>query len=200
VAAAVVLVLAGAVTGWLVAAKSAGRTLVLVTAREVPAGHVLIRADVRSVDLAGAEALGAFTVTETETVVGRSVMVPLVAGSLLTPRVLGAGGWPPVGQAVVSVLVKPGAGPVVQQGQQVGLVLLPNANAAEAGTGPAAGGPAAGGQQPAVVSGVVASSADAGQSQGTGSRVVSVVVAGTDAPGLAAAAATGRVALVLLPS
>jgi len=200
VVAAVVLVLVGAVTGWLVAAKSAGRTLVLVTAREVPAGHVLVRADVRSVDLAGAEALGAFAVTETESVVGRSVMVPLVAGSLLTPRVLGAGGWPPVGQAVVSVLVKPGAGPVVQQGQQVGLVLLPNANAAEAGTGPAAGGPAAGGQQPAVVSGVVASAADAGQTQGAGSRVVSVVVAGTDAPGLATAAAAGRVALVLLPS
>jgi len=198
VAGAVVLVLVGAVTGWLVAAKSAGRTPVLVTAREVPAGHVLIRADVRSVDLAGAEALGAFAVTETESVVGRSVMVPLVAGSLLTPRVLGAGGWPPAGQAVVSVLVKPGAGPLVQQGQQVGLVVLPNV--AEAGTGPAPGGSAAGGQQPAVVSGLVASSADAGQTQGAGSRVVSVVVAGTDAPGLAAAAATGRVALVLLPS
>jgi hypothetical protein len=50
------------------------------------------------------------------------------------------------------------------------------------------------------VLGVVASAADAGQTQGAGSRVVSVVVAGTDAPGLATAAAAGRVALVLLPS
>jgi Flp pilus assembly protein CpaB len=173
-----------------VAAKAAGRTPVLVTARAVPAGQVLTSADVRSVDLAGAEVLGAFAVSERERVVGRVAALPLAAGVLLTPGVVGASGWPPAGQAVISVVVKPGAGPVVQPGARVGLVVVADTGA---GAAPGAGSPPG---RPVV--GVVAASEDAGAAAGSGSRLVSVVVAATDAPGLAAAAAGGRVALVWL--
>ncbi len=193
VAAATALVVAGVAVGWLVAAKSAGRTPVLVTARAVPAGHVLAPADVRTVDLAGAEGLGAFAVTDTEKVVGRPAALPLPAGALLTPQVLGATWWPPAGQAVISVLVKPGAGPTVQAGQQVGLVILPDTTTT--------GSPApANGSQAAPVTGVVTTAENAGQAAGAGSRVVTVLIARADAPALAAAAAAGRVALILLPA
>jgi hypothetical protein len=202
-AAAVTMIVFGVVGGWLVAAKSAGREPVLVTARPVPVGHVLAAADVRSVDLAGAAGLGPFTLADTAQVLGRPVAVPLPAGALLTAGLLGPAGWPPPGQAAVSVLVKPGSGPVVQPGQRVQVLTLPDPadQADQAGPAVAAGAPppTAPAAAAAGVIGVVSDAQDADAVAGAGARLVTVLVRQPDAAGLAASAAAGRTALILLP-
>jgi hypothetical protein len=161
------------------------RVPALAVARPVSAGQVIAAADLRVVRIvpdAGVELLPA---GELATVVGRRAVVPLSVGTLLAGSQLGPAGWPPEGLAVAAVPVQPGRLPAeVVPGSQV--LVVPVAADAPATPGPP-GGP--GGPVPASVVGL-AEAAD-----GTGTTVVSLLLADRDA--VAVAGAGGDLALVL---
>jgi hypothetical protein len=192
-AGAAAIVLTGTVAGWVLAGTVAHRSPVLMTSRSLAAGHVLTGSDLRTIEVADADSLHAVSAAGIDTTLGRTLAFPLPAGALITPQSLGPAVWPPQGQGVVAVPLKAGAGPTVEPGQTVSLILLPDPTTV---TGPNSGDAAA--TQPATpVTGVVASVEYAAPSDPT-ARVVSVVLDRDLAVAVAAAAADGRVALVLL--
>jgi hypothetical protein len=158
------------------------RVPALAVARPVSAGQAIAAADLRVVRIvpdAGVELLPA---GELATVVGRRAVVPLSVGTLLAGSQLGPAGWPPEGLAVAAVPVQPGRLPAgVVPGSQV--LVVPVAADAPATPGPP------GGPVPASVVGL-AEAAD-----GTGTTVVSLLLADRDA--VAVAGAGGDLALVL---
>ncbi len=128
--AGVALVLASSV-GFAVVLAQAGRKVpVLAVARPVPAGAVLAAADLRQVRL-GVDDAGAQVVraAQEDAVVGKTAVVPLVPGSLLSPQQVGGRvAYPPAGKARVAFAVEPGGLPAgVEAGQRV--AVFPGAQA-----------------------------------------------------------------------
>jgi hypothetical protein len=155
-------------------------TPVLAVARPVPAGQVIVDADLRVVRVAPEAGVDLFGEAERSTVVGRTARVPLVEGSLLAPGQVGAAAWPPVGESVVAVPVPAGRLPAgVGEGSQVS-VLVAAAESAEPAT------PAG----PVVPASVVAVE----PATSAGVSTVSLLVSSADAPAVGAA---GEVVLVL---
>lgn len=184
----VLLVAGSAVVGGLWTASAAGRQPVLALARPVAAGQPLGPADLRVVLLAGGGEVGAVPAADQAAVVGRPAVVPLPAGLLLTRGVLGRPAWPPPGQAVVAVAVKPGQAPAeLTAGARVGLVTLP-------GQADAAADQATAGAAGRVAVGVVVAVAEPGDA--AADRVLSVLVADPVADRVAAAAAGGQLAVI----
>ncbi|MGH3947508.1 MAG: SAF domain-containing protein [Pseudonocardiaceae bacterium] len=103
----VVCILAFAYT----AATLGGRTPVLAVARPVAAGQVFTAADVRQVPAVDDAGLGLIPASQATVVVGRTAVVPLLPGTLLTRAVVGQAQFPPVGTVVASVALKPGTYP-----------------------------------------------------------------------------------------
>jgi hypothetical protein len=98
-------------------------TPVLAVARPVPAGQVIVDADLRVVRVAPEAGVDLFGEAERATVVGRTARVPLVEGSLLAPGQLGAAAWPPAGESVVAVPVPAGRLPAgLSEGSQVSVL------------------------------------------------------------------------------
>ncbi|WP_432833064.1 SAF domain-containing protein [Dactylosporangium sp. CA-092794] len=133
-----VLVLGFALAGAVVANRVDTRVPVLAAAHDIAAGQTISDADLTVVRVA-AEA-GVTTVPEAQraTVVGRTAAMPVAAGSLLQPALLGDVAWPPAGQAVIAVGVKPGHAPAgLAAGSHVTVLIVPTSNAP--GTAPSSG-------------------------------------------------------------
>ncbi|MFZ3555842.1 SAF domain-containing protein [Streptomyces sp. BH055] len=114
--------LVSAVGFTLIAVELGHRTEVLVLSRDVPAGHVLAKADLRSVEVAAEESV--VPVADRARIVGQRARVPLVAGSLLSPGQVGERvDFPPVGFSQVSLAVEAGgAPPDLARGERVGVL------------------------------------------------------------------------------
>ncbi|MEV3854956.1 SAF domain-containing protein [Streptomyces sp. NPDC050095] len=128
----------------MIASELGERSDVLVLARDVPAGHVLGKADLRSVEVAAEESV--VSVGDRGEVLGRRARVPLVAGSLLAPAQVGEeADFPPVGFSQVSLAVEAGgAPPDLARGERVGVVPGPAGTGDDmAKDGEAEAGPAA---------------------------------------------------------
>jgi len=123
----------GALGGYL-SLRAGSKTPVVVLTRTVPAGHVITRADVSTVTVAGA--LKTVAAADLDAVVGRRVVVTVLAGALLQRSMLGAGGALEPGQAQVGLAVTSGQAPAdgVQAGETVEVLQIPGSGT---GTGPA---------------------------------------------------------------
>lgn len=164
------------------------RSAVLAVARTVPAGGVLVAGDVTTVRIVPDAAVQVVPARQLSSVVGRTARVPLMAGSLLAPDQVGPAAWPPDGQAVVAVAVKAGRAPQeLVAGAWVTVLVLPMASN---GAATAAGGGQPGATTPQAMVVTV------GAPDGSGTRVVSLLLAQADA--VQVAGAGGDVALVVL--
>lgn len=184
-----VLVLGFALAGAAVADRVDTRLPVLATARNIGAGQTIADTDVTVVRVAAEAGVATLPSAQRSSVVGRTAAVPLAAGTLLHTAQLGAPAWPPAGQAVIAVGVKPGRAPDgLAAGMRVTVLVVPGSGTASGSTGPAAGSPVVRADA-TVVS--VRSAADQ-----SGAQVVSLVLADSDA--MRVAAAIGEPVLALL--
>jgi SAF domain len=185
VLAGVLLVLAGAVLFYATSVRVDPRMPVLVVAGPVPVGHVLTDGDLLVVRIVPDPLLGAVPDTQRASVVGRAVRQPLAAHTLLQAGMLGPARWPPAGQSVLAVAVKPGHCPSgVVAGAAVLVLVVP---AESAGIPSALNTPSGVVQAKGVV--VSVSTPD-----GTGDTVVSLLVSSATAVRIVGAA--GDVSLV----
>jgi hypothetical protein len=116
------------------------------------------------------------------TVVGRTAALPLPAGVLVSAQQLGQVAWPPAGQSVIAVGIKPGRAPAgLTAGTQVTVIVIPSAAPGAGGTsGTTAGGSANGGEpQVARADATVVSVTDAADQSGV--SVVSLLLSAAGA-------------------
>lgn len=165
---------------------SDARVSALVAARPLAAGQMVAAADLGVVRIVPDAGLQVVPAGEASQVVGRRAAVPILAGTLLTDVLLGAPEWPPDGQAVAAVPVKPGRLPA---GVTPGSVVLVVAVASETAAEPAGAPDTERSPVLATVVDVVAGD------DGSGTTVVTLLLARTDAVQIAAAG--GDLALVL---
>ena len=164
-----------------------GHTTVVMMARDVKVGSTLTAADLTSADVSVGEQVA--VVHPQDGVLGKTALSDLSAGSLLSPRQVGAA--PPVaaGQDLVPVRLKLGQRPQqgLTPGQAVLAVPAPADPSSPAGT---------------TLSGAAPIRATVGSygepDPATGDVVVDLRVPEADAVGLARAAATGSLTLVVL--
>jgi len=181
----------GAVFGWLY--TTAGeKTPVVVMAREVPVGQVIERADLSTVDVAGA--VTAIAGTNLSSAVGQRAAVGLIPGTLLQRGMLTSADPIPAGQVQVGVALKAGQLPAdgVSAGDKVAAIRL--------------GGTAAG-AQPTNAPAAAAVLADAATVYSvradptqTGGSLVTLVVTPEQGLAIAEASSTGNAALIKVPS
>lgn len=177
------------------AAQLGDRVQVLAVARPVAAGQAITAADLKEVSAARDPGVRLVPAAQAVEVVGHTAVVPLVAGTLLTPELLGDAAFPPGGQVTASVALKPGQYP---QGLAAGARVVVYVSAAPDGGQPApAASSAASGSTPARLSAVVLGVDLAGD--GEGSTVITLLLAATDAPQLAAAPSGGVVLMQTSP-
>lgn len=182
IAAAVVLIVGFALGGGWLVSSAGGKAEVLVAAAPVPAGHILDRADVRAVSVAGD--VRAIAADDLTTVLGQTAAVDLVAGQLLNRDMLTGAAVPDAGQSLVGLALGPGRlpGGGFAAGDRVHALAVPNAAAATAKVVD---------PQVLAIGQVFAVSGDS-----TGDTLVTVVVPAESAGRLAAHGATGQVSLI----
>ncbi|MGH3738878.1 MAG: SAF domain-containing protein [Micromonosporaceae bacterium] len=185
------VILACALAGAVVAAKADARTPVLATAHALSVGQRLAEGDLVVVRVAAGPGVATVPASQRSSVVGRAVAAPLPAGTLLARAQLGeSAAWPPAGQSVMAVGVKPGHAPAgLAAGARVSVLVVPAGAAEAAGDGAAS----VGGRVVTAEATVVDVSAAADQS---GITVVSVLMGASDAARVAAA--TGEASIVQL--
>ncbi|WP_245997256.1 SAF domain-containing protein [Streptomyces armeniacus] len=105
------------------------RQEVLILARDVAAGQVLTTKDLRSVKVASD--VGVIPVESRGEALGERARVPLVAGALLSPRMIGRSAvFPPQGKSQVTFAVEAGAGPSdLARGDRVAVLPGPDGQA-----------------------------------------------------------------------
>lgn len=191
VAVGVLCAFAGALVFSLAYLGSGHKQAVLAVVRAVPAGAVIVDADLRAISVSGAEGLRLVPGAERSAVVGKVATVPLAPRTLLARSQFGSGAVVAPGQAVVGVGLKGGQLPSsLRPGDRVMIV--------DTGVSPASPGvPATNGSVLVPAATVFAGPPTSDPSSST---VVSIVVSAIDAPRVATAAAAGRVSLVLLGS
>lgn len=162
------------------------REPVLVVARPVASGQVVVADDLAVAEVSLSSGARSVPASRRAQVVGKTATVGLVPGAVLAPAQLGASSALEPGQAVVGVALKAGQAPRgLRAGTRVQVVDT-------GGSGVTAA--------PAVVS-TLAVVVDAGLAQpGSGVAVVSLRLPADDAVGVAAAGAAGRASLVVLPA
>jgi hypothetical protein len=159
------------------------REAILVLARPVAAGQVLVVEDLGEVSVAADSGLGVIPAGERAAQVGRPIAYALPAGVVLTRSVLGAPLVPPAGQAVVALGVKRDRVPDgLAPGTRVAVLVTPSSSASGAAVEPVV-------RWEATVVGVATSQTDQ-------VAVVGVQLAVEDAQRLAGAAASGVVSVV----
>jgi len=173
------------------AARSAGhKSAVLVAARDVGAGEQITPGDVAVVHVSTDPGLPTVPAGDQPSVVGSVTTVDLKAGSLLTRSELAGTATPAAGTVLVGLALKAGQLPAreLTRGDRVLIVATPGQ---QDPASPAQPG------RPGTYGAVVQDSAPT--AAGDGSTVVDVVAAQNTAPALAADAAGGHIAVLLLP-
>lgn len=172
------------------------RVQVLAVARPVAAGQVIAAADLRQVSAARDSGVQLVPASQAASVVGRTAVVPLIAGMLLTPGLVGDAAFPPPGKVAASVALKPGQYP---QGVAPGArVVVYVSTSSQAGAQPApTASVAAGGSVPVRLTAMVLGVDLAGDGQGA--TVITLLIGDTDAARLAAAPPGGVVLMQSAP-
>jgi hypothetical protein len=178
------------------AVRLGDRIQVLAVARSVAAGQALVEADLRAVSAAEDPKVRLIRTADLERVVGRTAVVPLVAGTLLTPDLVGEAGFPPAGKVCASVALKPGQYP---QGLAAGSQVIVYVSAATSGNGaqPAASTSAKAGVTPTRLKAAVLDVDLAGDGQG--STVITLLLSTGDGDRLAGAPPGGVVLMQASP-
>lgn len=190
----IVVVGTGAIFGWLY--TTAGeKNPVVVMAREVPAGQVIERSDLTTVDVAGA--VTAIAGANLASAVGQRAAVGLLPGTLVQRSMLTEGEAIPAGQVKVGVAVKASQLPAegVTAGDKVAVVRLVGSGqpATESTTATAV----AAATVLADSASVYSVRADPTQGGGT---LVTVLVTPAQALAIAEASSTGTAALITVPA
>jgi len=110
----------------LVATRLDQRSPVLQVVRPVAAGQVLTASDVQATKVSADPSLHLVAAADRSRVVGHPVRLPLASGSLLTSSSVGDAAWPPPGQMVAAVEVKPGQAPELSAGEHTTVFLRPS--------------------------------------------------------------------------
>jgi hypothetical protein len=177
------------------AARLGDRVQVLAVARPVAAGHAFTAADLRAVSAAQDASVTLIPAADQQRVIGRTAVVPLLAGTLLTPGLVGDAAFPPVGKVAASVALKPGQYP---QGLAAGARVDAYASTNSGGQpAPVASGATGVGAVGWPVSAVVLGVDVAGDGQGA--TVITLLLDEADAPRLAAAGTSGVVLMQTAP-
>ena len=164
------------------ASQLGDRVPVLAVAQPVAAGQSITAADLKQVSAANDATLGLIPVSQASAVIGRTAVVPLLPGTLLTQSLIGDAAFPPSGKVVASVALKPGQYP---QGLVTGAHVEAFVSAGTAGgqnSSSASAAAGSGSRLSAVVLGV-----DLG-GDGQGNTVVTLLLDASDATKLAAGA------------
>lgn len=179
-------------------ARAQHRSAVLAMARPVAAGETITDADLRVAQVS-AEGLTTMPAAERNRVVGRIAAVDLRPGMNLTPDVLTGSAIPSDGQTVAGVLFKPGQlpGRSLLAGDRVELVTTASSDRAPGAEATSSTPDTAGASQPTRQARVVTVTPVA--NSGDGSVVVDLLLDVADGPAVAADAAAGHLALLLLP-
>ena len=176
--------LGGALVAWLVGAAG-DRTDVLVMARDVPYGQVLVAGDVTLTAVAVDTLVDTVAADQLDAVVGQVAAADLFAGSLLTPGQVASDTPPGEGEVLVPLPVAaerlPAGG--VHAGDRLLVVDAPSPGSDPLATAPET-------FEVTVVR--------IGEADMNGLSVLDVAADENDGPGLATRAASGRFALVLL--
>lgn len=165
--------------------QSQGRTnTVFAVKSDIARGHTLEVDDLTAVQIPEGEPIPHFLTTQQADVVGKTAVVDIPAGTLVAPKAISDGAGLPDDQSMVGMsLTKAQLPPYpLTNGDKVRIVSTP-ANQAEAPK-----------EAPQAISATVISTENDTVS---GETLVAVMVPKTEAPSLAAKAATGRVALIL---
>ncbi|MEV8515881.1 SAF domain-containing protein [Dactylosporangium sp. NPDC051484] len=178
------------------AVRLGDRVQVLAVARPVAAGRPLTGADLMQVSAARDSGVRLIPATNAVQVVGRTAVVPLVAGTLLSPQLLGDAAFPPAGKVTASVALKSGQYPQgLAAGARVDVYVAVNS---QGGAQPApAASSAPGGAVPARLSAFVLGVDLAGDGQGA--AVVTLLLDASDGSRLAAAPPGGVVLMQTAP-
>jgi hypothetical protein len=187
VAAGVLLVVATVVVFWQVDLRRHADAAFLATARPIAAGQTITDADMTVVRVSNASGLALLAASARDQVVGRTATAPIPAGTLVTSAQVGPAAWPPAGQAVIAVAVKPGRAPAGLPPGTTVVVLVVPANSGQ-GQGDDKDKDRGGRKATATVVSVV-SGADQ-----TGTQVVTLLLAADSAEEIASA--VGDVSLV----
>jgi hypothetical protein len=132
----VLLVLGCALAGAMVVRRVDTRVAVLATARQVGAGQVLTDADLTVVRVAAGSGLATVPDSRRDEVLGRTAVLPLLPGSLLSPGQVGQVAWPPAGQSVVALAVKAGHAPNgLTAGLRVTVLIVSTSTSTGSGSG-----------------------------------------------------------------
>lgn len=192
----IVVIGMGTIFGWLY--TTAGeKTPVVVLAREVPAGQVIERADLSTVDVAGA--VTAIAGSNLASAVGQRAAVGLLPGTLLQRSMLAEGEAIPAGQVKVGVAVKAAQMPAdgVNAGDKVAVVRL---QGGAQGGGQPSGASTAAVAAPTVLAEtatVYSVRTDPTQSGGT---LLTLLVSPEQALTIAEASSAGTAALITVPT
>ena len=176
------------------AVRLGDRVQVLAVARPDPAGQAISAGDLLDVSAAQDPKVPLIPAVQTGQVVGRTAVVPLLPGTLLTPALLGDPAFPPPGSVTASVAVKPGQYP---QGLSAGARVDAYVSANASGLEVPAGSPSAADAAPERLAAVVLGVDLAGDGQGA--TVITLLLDAADAAGLAAAPAGGVVLMQTAP-
>ncbi|MGC4851821.1 SAF domain-containing protein [Micromonospora sp. DT4] len=179
----VLIVVAGlSVVGLVLWAR--GGTSYLALARPVAYGSPIQAGDLTTVTMPADAALNPIPASEKDAVVGKFANVPLAARSLLTRDQIASGAIPGAGKQVVSVTLKSDQAPAypLQSGVPVMLVRRLDVSAAD---------------NVAPMSPVPGTVRTVRDLEYGGGVVVDVIVSANDGPGIAAAAADNKVALLV---
>jgi hypothetical protein len=185
----VLLMVVSALAVWFFVQKSTERVAVVGVADDVAWGQEIQASDLVAVEMVPDPALNPVSWDQRSTLVGQLAATDLQAGMLLTARSVTDVQVPPPGKALVGVLVKSGQVPVTPLSPQDQVLLVP---ADQQAAPPVAG--AAGAAAP-----VEAEVYAVGVTDANGTRTVDVLVPQAAAAQTAAAAAAGRLAIVLVP-
>jgi flagella basal body P-ring formation protein FlgA len=160
---------------------------VIAVAREVAWGQELTAADLAEASVSSDPALQPIPWTERNQVIGMVATTTLTTGSLLTREAISPTRLPPTGKQLVGIAVAQGQAPVtpLKPGDAVLLV-------------PVSGDSSGAGQT--TVSAVEGTVVKSGPVSTDGRRVVEVLVDESDGPRVAASAAAGSLAIVVVAS
>jgi hypothetical protein len=178
--------------GWL---QAGNRQPVLALAQPVTAGQVLTSADLQVVRVSASGPVSLLPAWQEADVVGRTAATALPAGSLLTPAEIGA---VPLGagQALLGVAVKPGQySPDLSAGQAVDVLATPAGSSGSSSASASASGTSSAALP---VGRAIVLSVTPQDSQGE--TVVELDVSQDAMPQVAAAAASGQIALATIPA
>jgi hypothetical protein len=169
------------------AVRLGDRIQVLAVARAVAAGQAISAADLTQVSAARDPNVPLIPASQAPQVIGRTAVVPLLPGTLLTPALVGDAAFPPVGKVTASVALKPGQYPQgLAAGARVAAYVSTNPSGG-AGQTATSGSSTSSASTPARLSAVVLAVDLAGDGQGA--TVITLLVDSADAARLAAAPA-----------